>query len=122
MSIIHLITIRTLKRSLEKSERIHFDYIAVLFDITKYLDIIKSMINPFGHVGTIVGIKEPLELAEWKNKSVSFDWEYMFAKTDFGYDLESQGNALKTIAELADAGILFLLSAKSMIQESMQRI
>lgn len=83
-----------------------FDYIAVLFDITKYLDTIKTMINPFGHVGTIVGINEPLELAEWKNKSVSFDWEYMFAKTDYGYDLESQGQALKTIAKLADDGIL----------------
>ena len=30
----------------------------------------------------------------------------MFAKTDYGYDLESQGQALKTIAKLADDGIL----------------
>ena len=53
-----------------------------------------------------MGINEPLDLSQWKNKSVSFDWEYMFAKTDFGYDLESQGAALAQIAALADAGIL----------------
>ena len=80
------------------------DYIAVLYDITKYFDRIKTLVKPFGHVGTIVGINEPLDLSQWKNKSVSFDWEYMFAKTDFGYDLESQGAALAQIAALADAG------------------
>lgn len=95
-----------LQEQLAESGTVAFDYIAVLFDITKYFDRIKPLIKPFGHVGTIVGINEPLDLAEWKNKSVSFDWEYMFTKTDFGYDLESQGAALARIAMLADAGIL----------------
>lgn len=95
-----------LKSQLEEVGTKYFDYIAVLFDITKYFERIKALVKPFGHVGTIVGINEPLDLSEWKNKSVSFDWEYMFTKTDFGYDLESQGAALAQIAELADAGIL----------------
>lgn len=83
-----------------------FDYIAVLYDITKYFDTIKTMVNPFGHVGTIVGIHESLDLSDWKDKAVSFDWEYVFAKTDFGYKIETQGEALATISTLADQGIL----------------
>ncbi|WP_440971275.1 zinc-binding alcohol dehydrogenase family protein [Pediococcus pentosaceus] len=82
------------------------DYIAVLFDITHYLGQIKHMINPFGHVGTIVGIHDALDISDWKNLSVRFDWEYMFAKTDYNYQIETQGQALKVIARLADEGQL----------------
>ncbi|MGK4184841.1 zinc-binding alcohol dehydrogenase family protein [Pediococcus pentosaceus] len=82
------------------------DYIAVLFDITHYLGQIKHMINPFSHVGTIVGIHDALDISDWKNLSVSFDWEYMFAKTDYNYQIETQGQALKVIARLADEGQL----------------
>lgn len=82
------------------------DYIAVLFDITHYLGQIKHMINLFGHVGTIVGIHDALDISDWKNLSVSFDWEYMFAKTDYNYQIETQGQALKVIARLADEGQL----------------
>jgi zinc-binding alcohol dehydrogenase family protein len=82
------------------------DYIAVLFDITHYLGQIKHMINPFGHVGTIVGIHDALDISDWKNLSVSFDWEYMFAKTDYNYQIETRGQALKVIARLADEGQL----------------
>ncbi len=82
------------------------DYIAVLFDITHYLGQIKHMINPFGHVGTVVGIHDALDISDWKNLSVSFDWEYMFAKTDYNYQIETQGQALKVIARLADEGQL----------------
>lgn len=82
------------------------DYIAVLFDITHYLGQIKHMINPFGHVGTIVGIHDALDISDWKNLSVSFDWEYMFAKTDYNYQIETQGQALKVTARLADEGQL----------------
>lgn len=38
------------------------EYVAVLFDITRYFDQIKHLVRPFGHVGTIVGIKEPLDI------------------------------------------------------------
>lgn len=48
------------------------EYVAVLFDITRYFDQIKHLVRPFGHVGTIVGIKEPLDIGVWKtNLSVS---------------------------------------------------
>ena len=82
------------------------EYVAVLFDITRYFDQIKHLVRPFGHVGTIVGIKEPLDIGVWKNQSISFDWEYMFAKTDYNYEIETQGEALAHIAALANEGII----------------
>ncbi|WP_265459943.1 zinc-binding alcohol dehydrogenase family protein [Enterococcus sp. HY326] len=80
------------------------EYMAVLFDINLYLEQIKHLIKPFGHVGTIVGVTKPLDLNDWKNLSVSFDWEYMFAKTDYDYLIETQGEALALVANLADKG------------------
>lgn len=95
-----------LKQSLQELGVASVDYIAVLFDITHYLEQITHLINPFGHVGTIVGINKPLDLSAWKNLSVSFDWEYMFAKTDHDYQIETQGEALAVIASLAEKGVL----------------
>lgn len=91
-----------LKAALREAGVHQFEYVAVLFDITRYFDQLKTIVKPFGHVGTIVGIKEPLDVAVWKNLSVSLDWEYMFAKTDHDYMIETQGQALKKIAQLAD--------------------
>lgn len=95
-----------LKENLRKIEAPQFDYIAVLFDITLYFDDIKNFVKPFGHVGTIVGINEPLDLSVWKDISVSFDWEYMFAKTDNNYLIDSQGETLKFISSLVENGRL----------------
>lgn len=82
-----------------------FDFIACFYDITFYIDQLAELIKPLGHIGTIVNTKEALDLNPLKNLSVSFDWEYAFAKTDF-YDDETQGNILGRIAELIDAGEL----------------
>ncbi|MBX9041027.1 zinc-binding alcohol dehydrogenase family protein [Enterococcus durans] len=95
-----------LKQSLQELGVEAIDYIAVLFDITHYLEQITHLIKPFGHVGTIVGVNEPLNLSTWKNLSVSLDWEYMFAKTDHDYQIETQGEALAMIASLAERGLL----------------
>lgn len=91
-----------LKKNLEKLGVKNVDYIAVLFNIKPYFEVIAELINPFGHVGTIVGFDEPLKISTLKNKSVSFDWEYMFAKTDLDYHIETQGEALAHITELVE--------------------
>ncbi|MGG5358686.1 MULTISPECIES: zinc-binding alcohol dehydrogenase family protein [unclassified Enterococcus] len=82
------------------------DYIAVLHDLTTYAPQITKLIKPLGHVGAIVGTNEPIAIGEWKNLSISFHWEYMFAKTDYDRNVETQGQILTKIAELADAGKL----------------
>lgn len=80
------------------------DYIAVLHNITPYFEELTQIIQPFGHIGTIVAIDQKLDIGLLKNLSVSFDWEYMFAKTDYGIQLESQGQMLSRIAELVEKG------------------
>ncbi|MFV0557355.1 MAG: zinc-binding dehydrogenase, partial [Enterococcus sp.] len=80
---------------------LRFDYIAVLHDIAPYFEQLTPLIKPFGHLGTIVETA-PLDLKLLKNKSASFDWEYMFAKTDYAYQLESQGAILEHLAHLVD--------------------
>lgn len=91
-----------IKENINKKERTSFDFIAVLFDITAYFDQIKTLIKPLGHIGTIVEISKPLEIGVWKNQSVSFDWEYMFAKTDFDYQIETQGKTLQWMTDLVE--------------------
>ncbi|WP_429949940.1 zinc-binding alcohol dehydrogenase family protein [Enterococcus sp. AZ101] len=97
---------KDLRSSFRELGVLDVNHIAVLFDITRYLDQIRYLVKPFGHVGTIVGIHEPINLSEWKNLSVSFDWEYVFAKTDHDYAIETQGQVLGVIADLANKGKL----------------
>ncbi len=82
------------------------DNIVILHSTARYFDLAADLIGPFGHVGSIVGSTERLALAKLKNKSASFDWEYMFAKTDYDYQVASQGAILKQIAKLLDQGVL----------------
>ncbi|MGK0552222.1 zinc-binding alcohol dehydrogenase family protein [Enterococcus faecalis] len=101
-----------LKKSLTELSLSTVDYLAALYDITPYFHQIQGLIRPFGHVGTIVATTQPLDLAVWKNASISFDWEYMFAKTDYHYQIETQGQALKKIAQLVDEGKLTSTATK----------
>ncbi|MEG0078480.1 zinc-binding alcohol dehydrogenase family protein [Enterococcus sp.] len=94
------------KKKLAASGIEKFDYIAVLYAITPYFDAISDLIAPLGHVGTIVEVEEPLPLVTWKNLSVSFDWEYVFTKTDFNRDIATQGRILAHVAQLVDKGEL----------------
>ncbi|EOL44613.1 zinc-binding alcohol dehydrogenase family protein [Enterococcus caccae] len=97
---------KDLKQSLAELAVQDVDYIVVLFDIIPYFSIIAELIKPFGHIGTIVGGEKTLDISILKNKSVSFDWEYMFAKTDYEYQIETQGEILALIAKLANASKL----------------
>ncbi|MGM0219523.1 zinc-binding alcohol dehydrogenase family protein [Enterococcus sp. AZ126] len=92
-----------LKHNIMKTGTQTVDYAAVLFNITSYMDTLTELISPLGNIGTIVGIEEKLDINQLKNKSVSFDWVYMFTKTDFDYKIETQGEALALISQLAEA-------------------
>lgn len=81
-------------------------YIAALHNIIPYLDQLTNLIEPFGHLGTIVGVDQALSLAPFKNGSISFDWEYMFAKSDYNFNLASQGAILATISNLVENDLL----------------
>jgi NADPH2:quinone reductase len=95
-----------IKPQIEKENIQLLDYIAVLYDIHSYLPSLSELIKPFGHIGTIVATEQPLAMNLLKNKSVSFDWEYMFAKTDYDQRIETQGESLQKITELVEQGKL----------------
>lgn len=92
--------------TLKKLGAAQVDYAAVLHDIGPYFDAVAELIRPFGHIGAIVETQQEIPINRVKNKSVSFDWEYMFAKTDYDYKLETQGEILSLIAKLCDQGKL----------------
>ncbi|MFD2308076.1 zinc-binding alcohol dehydrogenase family protein [Enterococcus termitis] len=102
-----------IKEALAKIGVTSVDYSAVLFDVRPYFDLLVELLAPFGHLGTIVGLDSPIDIACLKDKSISFDWEYMFAKTDYAYRLESQGEILALVAKLMDQGKLTSTLSKS---------
>ncbi|WP_225419690.1 zinc-binding alcohol dehydrogenase family protein [Lapidilactobacillus wuchangensis] len=81
-----------------------FDGIAVLITPDDYFDLIAEQIVPFGQVGCIVETDTPLPIGKLKNLNVSWDWEFMFAKSNFNYQVATQGQILKQLAHLLDQG------------------
>ncbi|MHA3067211.1 zinc-binding alcohol dehydrogenase family protein [Lacticaseibacillus saniviri] len=81
-------------------------YIILLHSTERHFDRAAELIAPFGHIASIVESTEDLPMSKIKNKSASFDWEFMFAKANYQYHIETQGQALQLMAELFDAGVL----------------
>ncbi|MFC6169997.1 zinc-binding alcohol dehydrogenase family protein [Loigolactobacillus jiayinensis] len=90
-----------------------FDAIAVFYDITSYLPRLVELAKPFGHIGTIVGVPQPLDITALKNKALSFDWEFMFTKSLEQYRMASQGQILQRVADLIDQGGLKSICTKT---------
>ncbi|KMO57781.1 zinc-binding alcohol dehydrogenase family protein [Lacticaseibacillus rhamnosus] len=80
------------------------DGIALLYHPEPYLAAASQLIRAFGHIGCIVGPQAGLDLAVVKDKAASFDYEYMFAKTDFAYHIASQGAILSKLLTLYQDG------------------
>ncbi|EKQ01690.1 zinc-containing alcohol dehydrogenase/quinone oxidoreductase [NADPH] [Lacticaseibacillus paracasei] len=76
------------------------DGVALLYQPEPYLAAASQLIRAFGHIGCIVGPQTGLDLAVVKDKAASFDYEYMFAKTDFDYHVASQGAILSRLVSL----------------------
>ncbi|WP_430609214.1 zinc-binding alcohol dehydrogenase family protein [Enterococcus sp. DIV0876] len=79
---------------------VKFQAIALFYDGSAYLPQCTDLIEPFGKIGMIVNSEKPLDLNPFKNICVDFYWEYMFAKTDAGINMSSQGKILASIAQL----------------------
>lgn len=82
------------------------DAIAALYDPTPYMDAMTELIAPFGHIATIVSPTKLLNLAPLQPKSVSFDFERMFTKTDYNINVDSTGTILSNLLDLYFAGHL----------------
>ncbi|TLQ51734.1 zinc-binding alcohol dehydrogenase family protein [Lacticaseibacillus casei] len=80
------------------------DGVALLYHPEPYLATASQLIRAFGHIGCIVGPQSGLDLAVVKDKAASFDYEYMFAKTDFDYCVATQGAILSKLLTLYQDG------------------
>ena len=66
-----------------------------------------ELIKPQGHIASITGSSDPVDLNKLKSKSVSFSWELMYTRSMFETDdMEEQHHILNKVAELLDDGTL----------------
>lgn len=75
-------------------------YIAILHEPTIHFERVVEIIEPFGHIGMIVAPNGPVDIGLVKNKSVSIDWEFMFAKASIEEKMAEQGHALRIATQL----------------------
>jgi zinc-binding alcohol dehydrogenase family protein len=81
----------------------HVDAVLGTSGTDRQLPAIASLLRPFGHL-TLIDDPAVLDIVSLKRKSISVHWELMFTKSLFGYELESQGDILREVAGLVDAG------------------
>ena len=69
------------------------------------VEIYADIVRPFG---SITAIDEPagLDLVPLKRKSIAWNWELMFTRSLFGYDMIAQQRLLAETARLVDTGVL----------------
>merc|ERR1712048_460982 len=80
------------------------DYIFNAYKTDVYWDQYADIIKPKGHIVSIVETPEKIDLTKLFMKIGSFSWAFMFSKTMYGYELDSQGQILAKVAKLIDEG------------------
>lgn len=98
---------RDLQANLAKEGIKHVDYILCLNDTDGHWPAISELIAPLGDICTIVENTQPLDQNALKLKSAALHWEFMFTRSMFTTpDIAEQGEILKQMAQLLDAGQL----------------
>ena len=96
-----------LKEELEKIGHKEVNYILEFVDLGGYWETMAEIIKPQGHIVSITGSKEPLNLDLLKSKSVSFSWELMYTRSMYHTeDISRQHEILNHVSELLDNGTL----------------
>ena len=82
------------------------DYILGLSDNDPHWSEIVKLIKPFGTFATITNLRES-QIADLKQKSVNFAWEWMFTKAKFKLaSMSTQGDYLEKLAQGLDSGMI----------------
>ena len=82
------------------------DYILGLSDNDPHWSEIVELIKPFGTFATITNLRES-QIADLKQKSVNFAWEWMFTKAKFKLtSMSTQGDYLEKLAQGLDSGMI----------------
>lgn len=83
------------------------DYIANYNNTDTYWPVMAEVIAPQGRICCIVDNTRPIELNRLKSKSATLAWEFMFTRSMYGTpDMAAQGELLREVARLVDAGKL----------------
>jgi NADPH:quinone reductase len=69
----------------------------------EYLEDFPEIIRPFGQL-CLIDDPENFDIRIFKRKALSLHWEFMFAKSLFNFNMESQGEILQKVAKLVEAG------------------
>ncbi|MGO2658293.1 zinc-binding alcohol dehydrogenase family protein [Mycetocola reblochoni] len=69
------------------------------------IPLFATVVRPFGEIVAIDDERD-LDIMALKDRSLSWHWEFMFARARHGYDLIAQHTLLARIARLVDAGRL----------------
>ncbi|MDX1362834.1 zinc-binding alcohol dehydrogenase family protein [Arenibacter latericius] len=103
----HVVDHRNLKSELEKLGHAQVDYILDFVDLKEYWELAAEIIKPQGHIVSITGSSEPLDLNLLKNKSVTFSYEFMYTRSMYTTDdMDKQHRILNKIGRLLDTGKL----------------
>lgn len=107
MGADYVVNHHNLKAELDKTGHSHVDYILDCVDINSYWETAVQIIKPQGHIVSITGSSEPLNLSLLKVKSVTFSFELMYTRSMFATDdIERQHQILDEISNLLDEGTL----------------
>lgn len=107
MGADYVVNHHNLKVELDQIGYSQVDYILDFVDLNGYWETIAEIIKPQGHIVSITGSSDPLNLNLLKNKSVTFSWELMYTRSMYNTnDIERQHYILNQISELLDSGIL----------------
>lgn len=82
-------------------------HVASLTHTDQHFEALVELLAPFGHFALIDDPQRALDIKLLKQKSIALVWEFMFTHSLFKTaDMHRQGQILREIAELTDAGQL----------------
>lgn len=96
-----------IEEELKKIGHPEVNYILDYVNLNAYWETIQKIIKPQGHIVSITGSSEPLNLSIMKNKCVTFSWELMYTRSMYTTDdIDRQHNILNHISQLLDEGTI----------------
>ena len=103
----YVVNHRNLKQELKDIGHEQVNYILDFVDINAYWELANEIIKPQGHIVSITGSSDPLNLSLLKNKSVTLSWELMYTRSMYTTDdITQQHHILNKMASLLDDGTL----------------
>ena len=105
MGADHVVNHYNLISDLESIGIQEVDYILDFVDINSYWETAIEIIKPQGHIVSITGNSNPLDLSLLKRKSISFSFEFMYTRSMFQTDdIKEQHHILNKVADFLDDG------------------